>query len=172
METEIASSQQSVSNPDVTYIASAAQDLEAPLLNHKSFTPPAVESNMIRDHSLIGHKHGSKVDLHGSDELTAPTSSQVHYAGVSQAPWKFARFFPGAYNPKRQLPFKGKTLNTAINLVAGLAIMYAVHFSSSLSFTRVVLISVFFSLRKWCRFYGFDQCVIFSWSNRSSRSEG
>lgn len=37
--------------------------------------------------------------------------------------WKYAKYFPGGYNPKRQLPLKGKSLNTAINLVAGLAIM-------------------------------------------------
>ncbi|EGG10976.1 uncharacterized protein MELLADRAFT_92386 [Melampsora larici-populina 98AG31] len=38
--------------------------------------------------------------------------------------WKYAKYFPGGYNPKRQLPLKGKSLNTAINLVAGLAIMF------------------------------------------------
>ncbi|KAG0151094.1 hypothetical protein CROQUDRAFT_37395 [Cronartium quercuum f. sp. fusiforme G11] len=43
---------------------------------------------------------------------------------VDGSVWPYARYFPGGYDPRRQLPLKGKTLNIAINLVAGLAIMF------------------------------------------------
>jgi len=40
-------------------------------------------------------------------------------------PWKFERFFPGGYNQSRMLKFKKpKTMYTAINLFAGVAIMF------------------------------------------------
>lgn len=40
-------------------------------------------------------------------------------------PWKWERFFIGGYNPSRMFKFKKpKTMYTAINLFAGLAIMF------------------------------------------------
>ncbi|KAI8445002.1 general substrate transporter [Phakopsora pachyrhizi] len=41
-----------------------------------------------------------------------------------QPEWKYAKYFPGAYSSDRQLPFKGKKMNLAISLIAGVAIMF------------------------------------------------
>lgn len=38
--------------------------------------------------------------------------------------WKYAKYFPGAYNRKRQLPCTGHTMTWAVNLIAGIAIMF------------------------------------------------
>ncbi|KAG0151084.1 hypothetical protein CROQUDRAFT_37230 [Cronartium quercuum f. sp. fusiforme G11] len=38
--------------------------------------------------------------------------------------WKYSKYFPGGYNPRRQLPLQGQRMTWALNLIAGIAIMF------------------------------------------------
>ncbi|KAH9457704.1 hypothetical protein Pst134EB_010023 [Puccinia striiformis f. sp. tritici] len=53
-------------------------------------------------------------------------SSPSHSLQLLQPPpqWKYAKFFPGGYSPNRQVPCKGKSMTWAVNIVAGIAIMF------------------------------------------------
>ncbi|KAI8452709.1 general substrate transporter [Phakopsora pachyrhizi] len=57
--------------------------------------------------------HNSK-EVISKDQITIP----------AQPEWRYAKYFPGAYSPRRQLPFKGRKMHIAISLIAGLAIMF------------------------------------------------
>jgi hypothetical protein len=58
-------------------------------------------------------------------EVTEKSSPSNSLQQILPPPeWKYAKFFPGGYSPTRQLPFKGQNMTWAVNIVAGIAIMW------------------------------------------------
>ncbi|KNF00535.1 hypothetical protein PSTG_06227 [Puccinia striiformis f. sp. tritici PST-78] len=63
-----------------------------------------------------------KAHTHEVIEKASPLNSLQHLQPPVE--WKYAKFFPGGYSPNRQVPFKGKSMTWAVNIVAGIAIMF------------------------------------------------
>ncbi|PLW58331.1 hypothetical protein PCANC_00559 [Puccinia coronata f. sp. avenae] len=57
-------------------------------------------------------------------EVTENSSPSTSLQLLPPREWKYAKFFPGGYSPNRQLPFKGQSMVWAVNIVAGIAIMF------------------------------------------------
>lgn len=81
---------------------------------HTSSDVEPDHNNILREKKLAG--------LDVTEESSPSANSLRHLPPPPE--WKYAKFFPGGYSPSRQVPFKGQNMSWAVNIVAGIAIMF------------------------------------------------
>ncbi|KAA1083698.1 hypothetical protein PGT21_004248 [Puccinia graminis f. sp. tritici] len=88
-----------------------AQSTPMPFAHSSSAVEP--EQNILKE---------KRLDALEVTEKSSPSNSLQQILPPPE--WKYAKFFPGGYSPTRQLPFKGQNMTWAVNIVAGIAIMF------------------------------------------------
>ena len=86
---------------------------------------PSPISSETEDHKFSTLAQGNEKDVAYTQETRPPAKENDFSDLTFPPPWKHERWFPGGYNQNRMLKFKNpKTMYTAINLFAGVAIMF------------------------------------------------
>ncbi|KAH9810557.1 hypothetical protein DFH28DRAFT_1131953 [Melampsora americana] len=103
---------------DITVLPPAVAPISYPIEENNS------KDNLSKNEQPNRDLNNSPTEVYRLNHQIEIVGERIIKRSETAKVWKYAKYFPGGYNAKRQLPLKGKSLNTAINLVAGLAIMF------------------------------------------------
>ena len=91
----------------------------------KAGQSPSPISSETEDQKISTHVYDDEKGEVDNDEKHTPAKQNEFSNLEFPPPWKHERWFPGGYHQRRMLKFKNpKTMYTAINLFAGVAIMF------------------------------------------------